>query len=370
MLAGVVFHAMLAYSPLLHPFWPLADARRSTWIDAFAWSLHLFRMPLFFVVAGFFTALLTTRRGIAGMLRHRAAHVLAPLAIFLPITIAGIGALTSHALANVRHPSPALAWLRDYVAEHGAMPPSVSLSHLWFLFYLMLFAVLVWVASTLGSKTIRARLDTVRPGTIFVFGPLLLVPPLLGTNAPWPAPESPLPQPWALAFFGLFFAFGYASFRREALLDRLKPFAPLLLVGALAASAAFLWTLDDAQTLRPNASRQLAQAFLQAYAGAWMALWCLHAGKTWLNRESVVMRYLSDASYWVYLAHLPILFAVQYPLLDVEAHWSAKLAISTGATLALCFASYQLLVRDTPIGTLLSGRRGNARTSERRSPAG
>ena len=29
MLAGVVFHAALAYSPLMHPIWPLADAGRS-----------------------------------------------------------------------------------------------------------------------------------------------------------------------------------------------------------------------------------------------------------------------------------------------------------------------------------------------------
>ena len=67
------------------------------------------------------------------------------------------------------------------------------------------------------------------------------------------------------------------------------------------------------------------------------------------------MRWLADASYWVYLVHLPLLFAIQYRLLDVQMHWSAKFAIATLSTLALSFASYQLLVRHTPVGKMLNG---------------
>ena len=72
------------------------------------------------------------------------------------------------------------------------------------------------------------------------------------------------------------------------------------------------------------------------------------------------MRWLADASYWVYLVHLPLLFAIQYRLLDLQMHWSAKFAIATLCTLALSFASYQLLVRHTPIGGLLNGTRRHA----------
>ena len=34
MLAGVLFHAALAYSPLLHPWWPAADRQHSPVVDA------------------------------------------------------------------------------------------------------------------------------------------------------------------------------------------------------------------------------------------------------------------------------------------------------------------------------------------------
>lgn len=72
------------------------------------------------------------------------------------------------------------------------------------------------------------------------------------------------------------------------------------------------------------------------------------------------MRWLADASYWVYLVHLPLLFAIQYRLLDVSLHWTAKFAIAVFATFAVSLASYQLMVRRTVIGRLLNGARQRA----------
>ena len=120
MLAGVVFHAALAHSPLMHMIWPPADAGRSVFVDAVAWFLHTFRMPLFFVVAGYFAALLVARRGIGGLFRNRCMRVLLPLLLFLPVVLSSMHWLTVDAAANVMHPSPALAWIRGYIDEHGA----------------------------------------------------------------------------------------------------------------------------------------------------------------------------------------------------------------------------------------------------------
>ena len=97
MLAGVVFHAALAYSPLMHPIWPTADTGRSIVVDGAAWFLHLFRMPLFFVVTGFFAAWLVARRGLGGLFRNRCARVLLPLLLFLPLVTASMYGLTQHA---------------------------------------------------------------------------------------------------------------------------------------------------------------------------------------------------------------------------------------------------------------------------------
>jgi glucan biosynthesis protein C len=95
---------------------------------------------------------------------------------------------------------------------------------------------------------------------------------------------------------------------------------------------------------------------LEAYIGVWMTCVCLIAGRSLLNRGNAVLRYLADASYWIYIVHLPILFAIQYRLLDSDLPWGAKFAIAVLATFGLCLLSYHVLVRRTLVGNLLGVR--------------
>ena len=365
MLAGVVFHAALAHSPLMHMIWPPADAGRSVLVDVVAWFLHMFRMPLFFVVAGYFAALLVARRGIGGLFRNRCTRVLLPLVLFLPIVLSSMHWLTVEAAGNVMHPSPALAWIRGYIDEHGALPAMPGWAHLWFLFYLLLFTVLVWVVSALEVGRVGSRIASLHPAWLIALVPVLLAPALASIGIPWPAPEFVIPALWALAFFGTYFAFGYLLFHRSDMLDRLRPLSPFLLIGAVLAYALLFWSTDGFLADRPAALRHFLHAGLEAAAGFWMMLWCLLAARRWLAGRNAMMRWLADASYWVYLVHLPLLFAIQYRLIDVQMHWGAKFAIATLSTLALSFASYQLLVRHTVIGSLLNGKRSRARHQEK-----
>ena len=365
MLAGVVFHAALAYSPLMHPIWPLADAGRSIAVDAVAWFLHLFRMPLFFVVAGFFAALLVARRGMAGLFRNRAARVLLPLVLFLPLVLISMHWLTMQAVANVAHPSPALVWMRGWIEQHDSLPLLPGWAHLWFLFYLLLFTVLTWVASSLGLRSLGQRIAALPPLALILLFPIPLTLALAGTTAPWPAPEFVLPSLWAMAFFGLYFALGYQLFQRHEILDRMRPWSMLLLVGAVLGYALLFHSTDGFALTRPKTLQHAMHAALEAYAGLWMTLWCLLAGKRWLDKRNATMRWLADASYWTYLVHLPLLFAIQYRLLDVPLHWMAKFAIAVLATFALSFVSYRLVVRHTLMGRLLNGKHAKTHDSSR-----
>lgn len=358
MLAGVVFHAALAYSPLIRPYWPPADAAGSAAVDMAAWWLHAFRMPLFFVVAGFFSALLVQRRGLAGLFRTRLVRVLLPLLAGVPLVVLGMYRLTVYAATTVQHPSPVLAWLRDYAATQGSVPLMPSLAHLWFLAYLMLFTLLVWVVAAIEPQRAYARIRALPVSwpTVLV-APLLLAPALAMTTNPWPAPEALLPQLWAVAYFGAYFALGYHLYLQPALIDGLRRFGPLLLVGALVAYAASPWVLGTPRPVPAGWATRGLDAVLQACAGLWMTLCCLIAGRAWLDTSNRVMRWFADAAYWVYLVHLPVLFAIQYRLLDVALPWPAKFALATTLTLAVSLASYQLLVRHTVLGRWLNGRR-------------
>jgi glucan biosynthesis protein C len=68
-------------------------------------------------------------------------------------------------------------------------------------------------------------------------------------------------------------------------------------------------------------------------------------------------RYLADASYWIYLVHLPIVITLAGLLAHTTLPVFVKFIVVFGGTTASCIASYRLFVRSTPIGWLLNGRR-------------
>ena len=82
MLLGVGLHAALAFFPAL---WWVQDRTSSLDgpYDEFLWAVHGFRMPVFFLLSGFFTAMLWRRRGLRSLLGHRVRRVALPLAIGL-----------------------------------------------------------------------------------------------------------------------------------------------------------------------------------------------------------------------------------------------------------------------------------------------
>lgn len=356
MLSGVLFHAALAYSPLTHAFIPTADREQSVVVDVCIWFLHLFRMPLFFLVAGFFAALLVTKRGLGGLFRNRLRRIALPFAIFWPLVHAALSYSTLQAAATVQNPSPLLALIRQLTQAQGLPEQLPGTSHLWFLYYLLFFYVLVWSAKNFGLEKLGNLVRGLSPIWLIGFLPLLLVPALASVSAPHPAPESFFPQFWAFGFYGPFFAFGYLLFGHDAMIERLRPAAPWLLAASLMLYGAF-WYLSNRQS--PNAqdpSASLLTALLEAYISVLMTCVCLIAGRSWLNRSNPVLRYLSDASYWIYIVHLPILFAIQYQLLDVELPWSIKFAASVLATFGICLLSYHAFIRRTLIGELLGVR--------------
>ncbi len=107
-----------------------------------------------------------------------------------------------------------------------------------------------------------------------------------------------------------------------------------------------------------------------AYAAAYaLSVWTwtfglLGAAVRFLSGENAVRRYLSDASYWLYLVHPPIVFGLQVTLMQVPLHWSVKLPAILAVTMALLLSSYHFLVRPTALGELLNGRRYPRRPSQ------
>ena len=79
MLLGIVVHAGLSYSHMPRSrLWPFKNAQATVVADVMMTASGLFRMPVFFVLAGFFAALIYEKLGRAGLLRDRFRRIALP----------------------------------------------------------------------------------------------------------------------------------------------------------------------------------------------------------------------------------------------------------------------------------------------------
>ncbi len=97
MLLGIVLHAALAFFPM---FWPVQDDYQH---EGFAWlvsAIHGFRMPLFFLLSGFFTAMLWRRRGMGSLLKHRFLRVFLPLMVGVVTIVPAVNYISEIAIED------------------------------------------------------------------------------------------------------------------------------------------------------------------------------------------------------------------------------------------------------------------------------
>jgi len=75
------------------------------------------------------------------------------------------------------------------------------------------------------------------------------------------------------------------------------------------------------------------------------------------SKHSALMRYISDASYWVYLIHLPLTAFLPSLLFDWNVSAIIKFLTVLAFTTLICFSTYHFFVRASFIGKFLNGRK-------------
>jgi glucan biosynthesis protein C len=334
---------------------------RGGWNDAEAtiyWLIHVFRLPLFFLVAGFFAALLIDARGTGAVVRNRLVRIGVPLVVVVTI-VAPVLALLVHGLeTGQRRAGPTGL---DAFAEF-------KLSYVWFLWYLaMLYALgtgarfILARSEGLGERLRRAGSHLVPHAT----APLVLAMPcalLLYRQPTWIAQapgESFVPHLDLLAYYGLFFATGWALFEIRGLRDKIelqpRRYATLAALSLPPALALFL--SQDVAAIGANRWFHLLALLLLSISTWSLVFALLGISRRFLPQASPRLRYWADASYWIYLSHFPVMAAFGLLLFELAMPNSLRLALLVIATLAVIYPAYGILVRHTAIGRVLHGTR-------------
>jgi glucan biosynthesis protein C len=370
LLLGIVFHATISFVAAPAPIWIVGDSHRSTALAILFFTIHVFRMTTFFLIAGFFAHMSFHRRGAKAFISDRLKRIGLPLLLGWPLVFAAIFAVGAWAAisANGGHlpTTPPRPWPTF---------PKFPLTHLWFLYVLLEFyaAVLILRAGVvLIDRRARVRSIVDRLVSLVMRSPVasvVLAVPLgiaFAVDPKWlmwfgvATPDSSfVTNLQALIGFGGAFSFGWLLHRQAELIRMLERRWALnlcLAIGLIAASLAIAGVTPQLTPIKGDTAAIVGAA---CYALAtWTTTFAMIGlALRFLSGFSPARRYIADASYWLYLIHLPIVMALQVAVSRLDWPWPAKFAAILAVALPLMFASYELLVRYSFIGEVLNGRR-------------
>jgi peptidoglycan/LPS O-acetylase OafA/YrhL len=175
-----------------------------------------------------------------------------------------------------------------------------------------------------------------------------------------PTPDRQLYPNWPSAIgFGGAFSLGWFWHRTTTRLQSLVRYAPWYLLFAIIGSALSLQIAGGTPSLTIADKTLNTAAYALLYS---LSAWCWVAavmgiGLRWLNQPNASLRYLADASYSIYLMHLPLVMLLQIVVRDWSLVWWLKLPLTFTVAMIVLLLSYHGLVRRSWIGVMLNGKR-------------
>jgi len=345
--------------------WPAVQPLGPTTMSVIQWPMGLSRwsLVLFFMMAGYFGALLHARWGTARFVRDRLLRIGVPLLVGL-VTIVPLTWLIIH------------RW-----SANAALFPEGAL-HLWFIYYVLLFYAAVLALPHLpGMAWLRRRLVTLLRSAVAV--PVLAAITMAlvlaaGLLPPAPAAVWAIPHPTLVAYYGAFFAFGALVQGSSGGMDlvgrRLGPNAALALAALVPAVLLRTGPLAAGPVwLVPTARGYLSLAALCLLAWASTFTLC-NLGRRWLAADRPALRYVADSSYWIYLMHLPLALVLILLIAPLGLPFPVAWLLVAALLFSILLGLYELVVRHSVVGKVLNGpgaprgwgrgRPGNGRVPE------
>lgn len=362
---GIALHVAINHTTGPSPL-PWHDSQTTPFADLVLVFIHAFRMPVFFILAGYFVALLAAHRGYKGMLANRLRRLALPFAVFWPVLIVCTTVLMLVYLHLMAYGTAGIDL--SLLAKKSKPASPFNTMHMWFIYYLIWFCMLTAMFAPVMARASARVHNAIGAGFRALasswWGPLILAIPLaiIGSfyRAGMLAPNgSFIPNPNELVHSGLFFVFGLLLHRHQ---DSLFPiYTKNCWRNTIAGFVVFVLVLAAFKsfTTNPNGVPHIAAwiAFLYNLTSWLWSLALIGLFLRYLPNQNRVLRYVSESSYWVFLVHMLGTIGIGAVLFSLPFGPLTKMALNILLTTVACLLTYHLLVRHTLIGVLLNGRR-------------
>ena len=366
MITGIILHAALLYTDddLAYEITGKKGTPTSDTLGMVFFFIHTWRMPVFFLLAGFFTRLMVQRRGLVNLLKNRSIRIGIPLII---------GSLTYNLLLGF-----------------GTI---TQLHHLWFLYdlvwmYLILcfikylgiapkwFWIIIWWPlafpainrriSTLlrkyTSDNITQTFDSIFSSYGNLWYLMIFLIPATTVGRPlfinWINTDIGIPGPFFITGFS-YFLVGWFMHRNTEILSILSNNYKKNLILAAGSFFVFITVLglaDGNKETEEVGLYHLIGLVLSPITTFLLVIAFIGIADLLFQRSNTIITYFVDASYWIYLFHLVAVFAIGSAIIT-EVQPIVGVSINIIFTTVICICTYHIFARYTPIGWTLHGKK-------------
>lgn len=366
MLLGIIIHAIVPYTTYTKGAFAglFKDAQTSRVCDVLLFWIHLYRMPIFFAMAGFFAALIYYKKGKKPFWKNRLNRIVYPLIVGW-IILNPINRFTG-SFAKSMTDSNICTALQSGLENLKPFPWGESPQHLWFLYFLILFYALMQLSFLLPAnfksfinnwfrKMMNSPLNFIW-FSIYTIGFLLLM-----DSGTFDTPKRFIPLNLKVFFsYFYFFSFGILLYINKDLISYFKKNAWYQLAFSFLAFIIHFYFVDKIQSLDAPSFQYVFLVSLSGGICSWLTLFSfIGLFLIYFEKENKYVSYFSNASYWVYLIHVPLLLILSGLFYKFEMCALVKCLLSILITFMLTILSYELLVRKTFIGKFLNGEKRN-----------
>ena len=318
MLLGVLLHALTLYLE------PIDGSGLRLWAGALLTWITIWRMPLFMLLAGFFTCLSLAKRTTSSYAINRVVRLGAPLIILW----LAIPAVDESASQIFKWPE-FISWLTIN------QPFTLRLDHLWFLYYLLIFYAIILSLRAINPRTFELitnfKLNFLTISFIWL--------PLITLSAPWARPLggifSEIPTTFgelkigSMIFMAAFFLIGMQLFNNQLLLQRLQAvrfWLTAVIICSVLPIGLMAWgIMKDPQFVFSGRLEMWMVNSLSTFASVFMILGLLGVSCRFVLGGGPILSWLVKLSYPTYVFHIVFVYPIGGILL--LSGWNAALVV-------------------------------------------
>ena len=348
LLSGILLHSLSLY---LEPI----DGSEPRPLAAilFVW-IHSWRMPLFMLLAGFFTCLSLAKRTTSSYAINRVVRLGAPLIILW----LAIPAVDESASQIFKWPE-FISWLTIN------QPFTLRLDHLWFLYYLLIFYAIILSLRVINPRTFELitnfKLNFLTISFIWL--------PLITLSAPWARPVggifSEIPTTFgelkigSMIFMAAFFLIGMQLFNNQLLLQRLQAvrfWLTAVIICSVLPIGMMAWgIMKDPQFVFSGRLEMWMVNSLSTFASVFMILGLLGVSCRFVLGGGPILSWLVKLSYPTYVFHIVFVYPIGGILL--LSGWNAALVVlfSCLSGLVGSAAIYYAFIWHSPLDWVFNG---------------